>query len=75
MTVYTLAYTTREYGLSQNTYLVGLPQVRSRSSRSPLLGALSDKLGRRPVIVFGTLFIVALIVPIVSGVGKLRRGA
>src|SRR4029453_11261207 len=60
MTVYTLAYTTREYGLSQNTYLIGVTAAGAvQIFTIPFLGALSDKLGRRPVIIFGTLFIVA----------------
>src|SRR5262245_6126841 len=65
MTVYTLAYTTREYGLSQNTYLVGVTAAGAFQMLTiPALGALSDKLGRRPVIIFGTLFIVAFAVPL-----------
>jgi len=65
ITVYTLAYTTREYGLSQNTYLVGVTAAGAIQILTiPALGALSDKLGRRPVIIFGTLFIVAFAVPL-----------
>jgi MFS family permease len=65
MTVYTLAYTTREYGLSQNTYLIGVTAAGAIQILTiPLLGALSDKLGRKPVIIFGTLFIVAFAVPL-----------
>jgi MFS family permease len=65
MTVYTLAYTTREYGLAQNTYLIGVTAAGALQILTiPLLGALSDKVGRRPVIIFGTLFIVAFAVPL-----------
>jgi MFS family permease len=65
MTVYTLAYTTREYGLEQNTYLIGVTAAGAIQILTiPLLGALSDKLGRKPVIIFGTLFIVAFSVPL-----------
>ena len=65
MTVYTLAYTTREYGLAQNTYLIGVTVAGAiQIFTIPALGALSDKLGRRPVIIFGTLFIIAFAVPI-----------
>jgi MFS family permease len=64
MTVYTLAYTTREYGLAPNTYLIGVTAAGAIQLLTiPTLGALSDKLGRRPVIIFGTLFIVAFAVP------------
>jgi MFS transporter, MHS family, shikimate and dehydroshikimate transport protein len=65
MTVYTLAYTTREYGLAQNTYLIGVTAAGALQIFTiPFLGALSDKLGRRPVIIFGTLFIIAFAVPL-----------
>jgi MHS family shikimate/dehydroshikimate transporter-like MFS transporter len=65
MTVYTLAYTTSEYGLSQNTYLIGVTAAGAiQCFTIPLFGALSDKLGRRPVIIFGTLFIMAFAIPL-----------
>jgi MFS family permease len=65
MTVYTLAYTTRQYGLTQNTYLVGLTLAGAIQCLTiPMYGALSDKLGRRPVIVFGTLFVIAFAAPL-----------
>ncbi len=65
MTVYTVAYTTTQYGLSQNTYLVGVTAAGAIQCLTiPMYGALSDKLGRRPVIVFGTLFIVAFAIPL-----------
>jgi MHS family shikimate/dehydroshikimate transporter-like MFS transporter len=65
MTVYTLAYTTSVYGLAQNTYLVGVTAAGAvQIVTIPALGALSDKLGRRPVIIFGTLFIVAFAAPL-----------
>jgi MHS family shikimate/dehydroshikimate transporter-like MFS transporter len=65
MTVYTLSYTTTVYGLAQNTYLIGVTAAGAvQLITIPFLGALSDKLGRRPVIMFGTLFIVAFAVPL-----------
>ncbi|HET7130807.1 MAG TPA: MFS transporter, partial [Gammaproteobacteria bacterium] len=65
MTVYTLAYTTTVYGLSQNTYLVGVTAAGAVQCLTiPFYGALSDKLGRRPVIIFGTLFVVAFAIPL-----------
>jgi MFS transporter, MHS family, shikimate and dehydroshikimate transport protein len=65
MTVYTLAYTTTAYGLERNTYLIGVTAAGAGQLITiPLLGALSDKLGRRPVIIFGTLFIIAFSVPL-----------
>jgi metabolite-proton symporter len=65
MTVYTLNYTTREYGLTQSTYLIGVTAAGALQILTiPLLGALSDKLGRRPVIIFGTLFIMAFALPL-----------
>jgi MFS transporter, MHS family, shikimate and dehydroshikimate transport protein len=65
MTVYTLSYTTSVYGLAQNTYLIGVTAAGAvQLITIPFLGALSDKLGRRAVIMFGTLFIVAFSVPL-----------
>jgi len=65
MTVYTLAYTTSEYGLAQNTYLFGVTLASAGQIITiPFLGALSDKLGRRRVVIFGTLFIVAFAIPL-----------
>jgi MFS family permease len=65
MTVYTLAYTTTAYGLAQNTYLIGVTAAGAvQCITIPMYGALSDKLGRRPVIIFGTLFIVAFATPL-----------
>jgi metabolite-proton symporter len=65
MTVYTLNYTTREYGLTQNTYLIGVTAAGAIQCLTiPLFGALSDKLGRRPVMMFGTLFIMAFAIPL-----------
>lgn len=65
MTVYTLAYTTSTYGLSQNTYLIGVTAAGAGQLFTiPFLGALSDKLGRRTVMIFGTLFIMAFAIPL-----------
>jgi MFS transporter, MHS family, shikimate and dehydroshikimate transport protein len=65
MTVYTLAYTTSRLGLAENTYLIGVTAAGAVQILTiPALGALSDKVGRRPVIIFGTLFIIAFSVPL-----------
>jgi MFS transporter, MHS family, shikimate and dehydroshikimate transport protein len=65
MTVYTIAYATSAYGLAQNTYLIGVTLAGAGQLFTiPLLGALSDKVGRRPVMIFGTLFIMAFSVPL-----------
>jgi MFS family permease len=65
LTIYTLAYTTSQYGLAQNTFLVGVTAASAiQIFTIPFLGALSDKLGRRRVIMFGTLFVVAFAVPL-----------
>jgi MHS family shikimate/dehydroshikimate transporter-like MFS transporter len=65
MTVYTLAYTTSEYGLAENRYLVGVTAAGAIQILTiPALGMLSDRLGRRPVMIFGTLFIVAFSIPL-----------
>ena len=65
MTVYTVAYTSTVYGFTQDTYLIGVTIAGAvQCFTIPMYGALSDKLGRRPVIVFGTLFIIAFAVPL-----------
>ncbi len=65
MTVYTLNYTNTAYGMAQNTYLVGLTLAGAiQCITIPMYGALSDKIGRRPVIIFGTLFVVAFAIPL-----------
>ena len=65
LTVYTLAYTTSEYGLAENTYLIGVTAASAiQIITIPTLGALSDKLGRRQVMMFGTLFVIAFAIPL-----------
>jgi len=65
MTVYTLAYTTSEYGLAENRYLVGVTAAGAVQILTiPMMGILSDRLGRKPVIIFGTLFIAAFAIPL-----------
>jgi MHS family shikimate/dehydroshikimate transporter-like MFS transporter len=65
LTVYTLSYTTSQYGLAENTYLIGVTAASAiQIITIPTLGALSDKLGRRKVIMFGTLFVVAFALPL-----------
>ena len=65
MTVYTIAYARTAYGLAQNTYLIGVTLAGfGQLFTIPLLGALSDKVGRRPVMIFGTLFIIAFSIPL-----------
>jgi MFS transporter, MHS family, shikimate and dehydroshikimate transport protein len=65
MTVYTLSYTTSQYGLAENRYLVGVTAAGAiQIITIPALGMLSDRLGRRPVMIFGTLFIIAFSIPL-----------
>jgi MFS family permease len=65
MTVYTVAYTISAYGFTQDTYLIGVTIAGAVQCLTiPMYGALSDKLGRPPVIIFGTLFIVAFAAPL-----------
>jgi MHS family shikimate/dehydroshikimate transporter-like MFS transporter len=65
MTVFTNTYTSSVYGVTGNTYLVGvMAAAAGQLFTIPLLGALSDKVGRRPVMMFGTLFIIAFAVPL-----------
>ncbi|OLT05002.1 MFS transporter [Pseudonocardia sp. CNS-004] len=65
MTVYTISYTTRAYGLEQNLYLVGVTAAGAVQILTiPLMGILSDRLGRRPVIIFGTVFIALFAIPL-----------
>ena len=64
MTVYTVAYTAAR-GFTQDTYLIGVTIAGAVQCLTiPMYGALSDKLGRRPVIIFGTLFIIAFATPL-----------
>ena len=65
MTVYTLAYTTSEYGLAENRYLIGVTAAGAVQILTiPTWGILLDRLGRRPVIIFGTLFIAVFAIPL-----------
>jgi MFS family permease len=65
MTVYTVAYTSTVFGFAQDTYLIGVTIAGAVQCLTiPMYGALSDKLGRRPVIIFGTLFIIAFATPL-----------
>ena len=65
MTVYTVAYTSTVYGFAQDTYLIGVTIAGAVQCLTiPMYGALSDKVGRRPVIIFGTLFIIAFATPL-----------
>lgn len=55
--VFVLTYTTQELGLPRNVILNGvLIAAALEIFAIPAFGALSDKLGRRPVYMFGALF-------------------
>ena len=65
LTVFTLAYTSSEYGVAENRYLVGVTIAGAVQILTiPAMGLLSDRLGRRPVMIFGTLFIAAFAIPL-----------
>jgi MFS family permease len=65
VTVFTLNYVVTEYGLPRQTYLVGVLAAGAvQIVTIPALAALSDKLGRRPVMIFGAMFIMAFGIPL-----------
>ena len=57
LTVFVLDYVTRELGLPRSTALLGVVIAAAVSLfTTPAFGALSDRLGRRPVYMFGAVF-------------------
>lgn len=65
LTVYTVAYTTSRFGIAENRYLIGVSAAAAlQIFLVPFFGRLSDHLGRRPVITFGTIFITVFAVPL-----------
>jgi len=57
LTVFVLDYATRELGLSRETALLGVVIAAAVSLfTTPAFGALSDRVGRRPVYMFGAVF-------------------
>ena len=69
-TVFVLGYGERTLGYSRSTMLAGLATAAVVGMFSiPLFGALSDRIGRRPVYMFGALFSAACAVPFFLMVG------
>jgi MHS family shikimate/dehydroshikimate transporter-like MFS transporter len=57
LTVFVLDYATRELGLSRETALLGVVIAAAVSLfTTPAFGMLSDRVGRRPVYMFGAVF-------------------
>lgn len=62
--VFTLAYVSKELGLSSNVALTGVFIASAVAIFvSPLFGTLSDRIGRKPVYLFGTTFLVLFAFP------------
>ena len=63
-TVWVLSYATQQLGLAKSTLLHGvLLGSAAQLVAIPFFGALSDRLGRRPVYLGGALFLLALAFP------------
>jgi MFS transporter, MHS family, shikimate and dehydroshikimate transport protein len=64
VTVFGLAYVTEEIGLSDTLGLIGVMLAASvQFCLTPVYGAVSDRVGRRPVYMFGAAFLVVFAFP------------
>jgi MFS transporter, MHS family, shikimate and dehydroshikimate transport protein len=73
VTVFGLAYVTEEIGLSDTLGLIGVMLAASvQFCLTPVYGAVSDRVGRRPVYMFGAAFLVVFAFPC-SGCSSRRR--
>jgi metabolite-proton symporter len=70
-TVFALTYTTQQIGLPRETVLDGvLIAAAAHLVVTPLFGALSDRVGRRPVYLGGAVFLAAFAFPFFRLVGS-----
>jgi MFS transporter, MHS family, shikimate and dehydroshikimate transport protein len=64
LTAFVLTYITQELGLEQNTGLIGVLIAATLGLAAiPFFGALSDRVGRRPVYLFGSVFSLLIAFP------------
>jgi MHS family shikimate/dehydroshikimate transporter-like MFS transporter len=64
LTVFVLSYVTAELGLAENVGLVGVLIAAAIGLITvPLFGALSDRVGRRPLYLFGSVFLLLFSFP------------
>jgi MFS family permease len=64
LTVFVLAYVTEELGLAENTGLIGVLIAAAIGLFTvPFFGALSDRVGRRPLYLFGSVFLLLFSFP------------
>jgi metabolite-proton symporter len=64
LTVFVLSYVTAELGLSENVGLVGVLIAAAIGLVTvPLFGSLSDRVGRRPLYLFGSVFLLLFSFP------------
>ena len=64
LTVFVLSYITAELGLEENVGLIGVLIAAAIGLVTvPLFGALSDRVGRRPLYLFGSVFLLLFSFP------------
>jgi MFS transporter, MHS family, shikimate and dehydroshikimate transport protein len=64
LTVFVLSYVTAELGLAENVGLVGVLIAAAIGLITvPLFGALSDRVGRKPLYLFGSVFLLLFSFP------------